>query len=65
MTGCFNGLVCHFWKLIVDGKVASGLFIVNVSIEVQIGGNHEVVIAIIGCRVGYFVGFPKNSWTRL
>ena len=32
------------------------------SIEVQIDGYHEVVIAIIGCRDGYFgsVGFSKE-----
>ena len=32
------------------------------SIEVQIDGNHEVVIAIIGCRDGYFssVSFSKE-----
>ena len=60
MTGRLDRRVCHVCELIVDGQVASGLFVVDVPIEVHIDRDHEVVIAIIGCRDRYF-GSVRSS----
>ena len=62
MTGCFDRRVRHVCKLVVDGKVASGFLIVDVSVEVQVDRNHEVVVAVIACGDRYFgsVGFSEE-----
>ena len=60
MTGRLDRRVRHLCELIVDRQVASGLFVVDVPIEVQIDRDHEVVIAIIGCRDRYF-GSVRSS----
>ena len=62
MTGRLDRRVCHDCELIVDGKVASGLFVVDLPMDVQIDRDNEVVIAIISCRNRYFgsVGSSKE-----
>ena len=62
VTGHLDGRVGHGCELIIDAQVSSGFLVVHVSIEIQVDGNHEIVIAIVCRRDGDFrtVRFPEK-----